>query len=124
MDEANRNHAPALGRPLEEALHPVVVVRVLVRHDDDVALPERQLVLVVGLAVVEGPTAAMHQAREARRRCRRLKKQVRGTSVITRSIESLYISVALSSLSAVGVFRLAYYRASDWERGCFNDGLA
>lgn len=35
------------------ALHPVLVLRFLVDDDDDVALFERQLVVVVGLAVVQ-----------------------------------------------------------------------
>ena len=35
------------------ALHPVLVLRFLVDDDDDVALFERQLVVVVGFAVVE-----------------------------------------------------------------------
>lgn len=58
VDEADGEHAPAFRRPLQRALHPVVVVGLLVRHDDDLALAERELVLVVGLAVVQGPAAS------------------------------------------------------------------
>jgi hypothetical protein len=53
VDEADGEH-PLHGRvSLQRALHPVLVLRARRRHDDDVALLERQFVLVVGLTVVE-----------------------------------------------------------------------
>ena len=49
----------SLGRVgLQGALHPILVLRLLVQDEDDVSFLERELVLVVGLAVVESTAAA------------------------------------------------------------------
>ena len=58
VHETDREHASPLGRSFESAFHPIVVVGLLVRHDDHLALAERQLVLVVCFAVVQGSTAS------------------------------------------------------------------
>lgn len=54
VHEGDGEHAAAVGVALHGALHPVVVLGAVVEDDDDFALPERQLVLVVCLAVVQG----------------------------------------------------------------------
>ena len=55
MDKRGGKEAALFRVRLKDALHPVVVLRLLVEDDDDVALLEGQLVVVVGLAVVQGP---------------------------------------------------------------------
>jgi hypothetical protein len=57
VDKAGGEEAALVRLCLEDALHPVVVLRLLGEDEDDVALLEGELVLVVGLAVVEGATA-------------------------------------------------------------------
>ncbi len=57
MDKAGGKEAAFVRLRLEDALHPVVVLRLLGEDEDDVALLEGELVLVVRLAVVEGATA-------------------------------------------------------------------
>ena len=54
MHEGGWEEAAFLWLCLEDALHPVVVLRLLGEYDDDVTLLEGQFVLVVGLAVVQG----------------------------------------------------------------------
>ena len=55
LDERHGEEPPLVGLGLEVALHPVLVLGLLVEDDDDISLLEGQLVLVVGLAVVERP---------------------------------------------------------------------
>lgn len=69
VHEADGEHAPSLRRPFERALHPVVVVGLLVRHDDHLAFAERQLVLVVGLAVIQRPATSEAAQGRQRRLC-------------------------------------------------------
>jgi hypothetical protein len=57
VDKAGGEEAALVRLRLEDALHPVVVLRLLGEDEDDVALLEGELVLVVGLAVVEGAAA-------------------------------------------------------------------
>lgn len=54
VHEGDGEHAAAVRVALHGALHPVVVLGAVVEHHDDLALPERQFILVVRLAVVEG----------------------------------------------------------------------
>ena len=54
LDERHGEESPLVGLGLEVALHPVLVLGLLVEDDDEVALLEGQLVVVVGLAVVQG----------------------------------------------------------------------
>lgn len=63
MDKADGEHALPRVVALDLALHPVVVVRLLVQHDQDLALLELQLVVIVRVAVVQGtaPPVAAHQ---------------------------------------------------------------
>jgi hypothetical protein len=56
VDKAGGEEAAFVRLRLEDALHPVVVLRLLGEDEDDVALLEGELVLVVRLAVVEGAT--------------------------------------------------------------------
>ena len=55
LDEWHGEQSPLGGARLEVALHPVLVLGLLVEDHDDVALLEGQLVVVVGLAVVQRP---------------------------------------------------------------------
>ena len=55
LDERHGEEPPLVGLRLEVALHPVLVLGLLVEDHDDVALLEGQLVVVVGLAVVQRP---------------------------------------------------------------------
>jgi hypothetical protein len=57
VDKAGGKEAALVRFCLEDALHPVVVLRLLGEDEDDVALLEGKLVLVVGFAVVEGAAA-------------------------------------------------------------------
>ena len=57
VDKAGGEEAATIRLRLEDALHPVVVLRLLGEDEDDVALLEGQLVLVVSLAVVKGATS-------------------------------------------------------------------
>jgi hypothetical protein len=57
VDKGDWKESAFGGVPLEDALHPVLVFGDLVEDDDGLTLFERQLVLVVGLAVVEGATS-------------------------------------------------------------------
>ena len=54
VDKRGREEAALVRLRLQDALHPVVVLRRLGQDDDDVALLEGELVFVVSLAVVEG----------------------------------------------------------------------
>jgi len=56
VDKAGGEEAALVRLCLEDALHPVVVLRLLGEDEDDVALLEGELVLVVRFAVVEGAT--------------------------------------------------------------------
>ena len=55
LDERHGEEPSLVGLRLEVALHPVLVLGLLVEDHDDVALLEGQLVVVVGLAVVQRP---------------------------------------------------------------------
>ena len=55
LDERHGEEPPLVGLRLEVALHPVLVLGLLVEDDDDVSLLEGQLVLVVGFAIVQRP---------------------------------------------------------------------
>lgn len=57
VHEADRKHAASRRVALDFALHPVLVVGALVQHHQHLALLELQLVVVVRIAVVQGPTA-------------------------------------------------------------------
>lgn len=57
MHKTGGEEAAPVRLSLQHALHPVVVLCLLGEDDDDVTLLEGQLVLVVGLAIVEGATA-------------------------------------------------------------------
>jgi hypothetical protein len=57
VDKAGGEEAAFVRLGLEDALHPVVVLRLLGEDEDDVALLEGELVLVVRFAVVEGAAA-------------------------------------------------------------------
>lgn len=59
MDEADGKHAPPRRLPLDSALHPVVVVRAFIQHDQDLALLELQLIVVVRHAVVQSSAASL-----------------------------------------------------------------
>lgn len=65
VHEADREHAPPLRRSFQRTLHPIVIIGLLVRHDDYLALAERQLVFVVGFTIVQRPAAS--QATQSRR---------------------------------------------------------
>ncbi len=56
MNERHWEEASLGGVAQQVALHPVFVLCLFVDDDDEVALFEGQLVVVVGLAVVQGPT--------------------------------------------------------------------
>lgn len=54
VDEADWKHATPCGLALDNALHPVLVIGALVQHNQDLALLELQLVIVVRNAVIKG----------------------------------------------------------------------
>ncbi len=56
MNERHWEESPLGGVAQQVALHPVFVLCLFVDDDDEVALFEGQLVVVVGLAVVQGST--------------------------------------------------------------------
>lgn len=55
MNEGGREEPPPVRLRFQDALHPVVVLRLLGEDDDDVTLLEGELVLVVRLTVVQRP---------------------------------------------------------------------
>lgn len=57
LHKTHRKHAPPGRIALNLTLHPVVVVGSLVQHEQHFALLELQLVVVVGVAVVQGATS-------------------------------------------------------------------
>lgn len=57
LHKTHRKHAPPGRIALNLTLHPVVVVGSLVQHEQYFALLELQLVVVVGVAVVQGATS-------------------------------------------------------------------
>lgn len=56
MDEADWEHTPPGAVPLDLALHPILVVRLLVQHYQYLTLLKLQLVIVVRVAIVQRPT--------------------------------------------------------------------
>ena len=61
MNERDWEESPLVGVVEQVALHPVFVLRFFVEDDDEVALLEGQLVVIVSLAVVQrsAPTVAV-----------------------------------------------------------------
>ena len=53
LDERHGEEPPLVGLRLEVALHPVLVFGLLVEDDDDVSFLEGQLVVVVGVTIVQ-----------------------------------------------------------------------
>ncbi len=59
MNERDREEASLVGVVEQVPLHPVFVLGLFVDDDDDVALLEGQLVVVVGFAVVQRSAATI-----------------------------------------------------------------
>lgn len=60
MYKTDGEHAAHGRLPFEGPLHPVVVLGARIRHDNDVAFPERQLVFVIGRTIVESLTPRIY----------------------------------------------------------------
>ena len=56
VHEANREHSTTPRVIFDDTFHPVFVIGSLVQHDKNFTFLELQLVIIVGVAVVEGAT--------------------------------------------------------------------
>lgn len=66
MHKANWKHPSSGGVSFNRPLHPVLIVRLFVGDYDNLSLSERQLVFVIGIAVVQRPAATKtHRASAA-----------------------------------------------------------
>lgn len=57
VHEAHGEHSPPRWIALNDALHPVLVVRSLVQHNQNLAFLELELIVIIGITVVKGATS-------------------------------------------------------------------